>query len=310
MIDYGPFHEGELEAQRLAGESAAAARNAPMIGDRIMSGALGFLRNQSMAIIGSRASGGQLWSSMVFGRPGFLDPAADRRTLMIHIQSELRDAADPLWTNLQVDHQVGILVIDLGTRHRLRINGRVVSLSAEAIVVEVQQSFGNCPRYIQRREVEVLSGDAPATASQPEERGSRFDEQNLALLRRADTFFVTSAHPERGLDSSHRGGRPGFVEVLDDRTLRVPDYSGNSLFNTIGNLLVDPKAGIVAPDFERHAVLQMTGNVEVVWGKSGRDADDTGRSWLFHLDELRQSKIPAAIHTHFVDYSPYNPLHR
>jgi predicted pyridoxine 5'-phosphate oxidase superfamily flavin-nucleotide-binding protein len=310
MKNQEPFHEGELEAQRLAGEAEEAARNAPMIGDRIMAGALGFVREQTMAVIGSRAAGGWLWSSIVFGLPGFLQPAADRRSLTIQVQPELRDARDPLWANLEIDRQVGILVIDLATRRRLRINGRLGGFADNIMHIDVEESFANCPKYIQRREIEVISGNATEEVSHGAELANQLDAGDVALLRQADTSFVTSAHPERGLDSSHRGGHPGFIEVINSRTLRIPDYAGNSMFNTIGNLLVDPRAGLVAPDFERHKVLQMTGEVEVVWAKAHDQVDDTGRSWIFHLHELRRSWIPVAVQNHFVEYSPYNPARR
>ena len=80
-----------------------------MIGNRIMSGAVQFIREQPMAVIGSRDANGRLWSSILFGRPGFLDPAPDRRSLQIHIDAELQDPHDPLWNNINGNRQVGIL---------------------------------------------------------------------------------------------------------------------------------------------------------------------------------------------------------
>jgi hypothetical protein len=285
-----------------------AAGNAPMVGDRIMSGALRFIREQPMAVTGSRDAQGRLWASMIFGRPGFLDPDPGRKALTIHVQPELRDEHDPLWTNIKYDPGIGLLVIDLGTRRRLRINGHLSSSEGETLRVEVEESFANCPKYIQRRDVQVSSLPADTESPGAERRDSKFGPQEEELLRRADTFFVASAHPERGLDASHRGGNPGFVEIMDETTLRIPDYAGNSMFNTIGNFLVDPRAGLVVPDFKRCKLIQMTGRVNVQWKEPAND--DTGRSWIFHLDELRRRSMPAALHTHFIDYSPYNPPSR
>jgi predicted pyridoxine 5'-phosphate oxidase superfamily flavin-nucleotide-binding protein len=310
MSAQGPFHEGELEAQRRAGEAAEAERNSPMIGNRIMAGALGFVRQQPMAVIGSRDAEGRLWSSLLLGAPGFLDPSADRRALRVGIDPSLRDGDDPLWQNLETSRQVGILVIEPATRRRLRINGHVRLLTPEALMVEVEESFANCPKYIQRREIEVSAIKPDGNSRGPIGRSDRLRPEDAELVSRADTFFVTSGHPTRGLDISHRGGNPGFVELVDEKALSVPDYPGNSMFNTIGNFLIDPHAGLVFPDFEYHRVLQLTGKVEVLWEQPDGSDGDTGRSWRFHVAELRRAQIPIAVRSHFVDYSPFNPATR
>ena len=310
MIDQGPFHEGELEAQQRAGESLTAAANSPMIGNRIMSGAVQFIREQSMVVIGSRDTNGRLWSSMLFGRPGFLDPAPDRRSLQIHLDAELQDHHDPLWNNINGNRQVGILVIELATRRRLRINGRLTAATDSLLTIQVEESFANCPKYIQRRAIRLGPASTQDPPAEGEQTSDRLQSQQRELIECADTVFVTSAHPTRGLDTSHRGGNPGFVEILDDKTLRIPDYPGNSMFNTIGNLLVDSRAGLLFPDFEGHALLQATGNAEVLWAEPTKRDGDTGRSWIFHIDELRRAPMRAELQAHFIDYSPFNPASR
>ncbi len=306
MSDQGPFHAGELEAQRRAGELLTAAANSPMIGNRIMSGAIPFLREQQMAVIGSRDANGRLWSSMLFGPRGFLDPAADRRSIAIHIANELKDSEDPLWKNITSSPQVGMLVIELSTRRRMRINGRLTSATDGLITVGVEESFVNCPKYIQRRILQFEPGPAQNPPVGGREIFDTLQGAQRKLVEWVDTFFVTSAHPTRGLDTSHRGGNPGFVEVVNDKTLRIPDYPGNSMFNTIGNLLVDPRAGLLFSDFGGNA-LQATGSAEVLWAKPTERDGDTGRSWLFHIEQLRQSAMQPALRTHFLDYSPFNP---
>jgi len=308
MNDRGPFHEGELEAQQRSGESLTAAANSPMIGKRIMSGAVQFVRQQPMVVTGSRDANGRLWSSMLFGRPGFLDPAPDRESLQIHIDAELQDPNDPLWNNINGNRQVGILVIELATRRRLRINGRLITATDGLLTIQVEESFANCPKYIQRRTIQFESGMTERQATGEEQTSNRLRTAQRNIIACADTLFVTSAHPTRGLDTTHRGGNPGFIEVIDDKTLRIPDYQGNSMFNTIGNLLVDPQAGLLFPDFEGHSILQATGTAEVVWAKPTDRDGDTGRSWLFHVDEIRQAPMQAALQTHFIDYSPFNPV--
>ena len=135
------------------------------------------------------------------------------------------------------------------------------------------------------------------------------DPDRTALVRRADTFFVATAHPSRGTDASHRGGNRGFVKVLDESTLRVPDYRGNSMFNTLGNLALNPHAGLVFPDFENRRLLQLTGTAEILWNQADTagESGGTGRFWDFHLEHWLETRLPNSIATEFLDYSPYNP---
>ena len=91
------------------------------------------------------------------------------------------------------------------------------------------------------------------------------------LVHRADTFFIATA--SEGVDVSHRGGKPGFVRVAerDGRTvLTFPDFSGNFYFNTLGNLLLDPRAGMVFVDWgigpeQVVDLLSLTGEADTLW---------------------------------------------
>lgn len=304
------FHEGEIFAQRQAHEEEQAAGNSPMIGSRIMGGAIPFIRQQSMLVAGSIDPTGRIWASILFGKPGFLDPSPDAKTLRVHLDQSIRQRNDPLWENWKNDPRAGLMVIDLGTRRRLRING-TVKLEANTLSVQVDESFPNCPKYIQRRNVSLLRdlSNAPDPAVQFRRAGYALGDEQTALIRRADTFFVASAHPTRGADVSHRGGSPGFAVVLDPSTLRIPDYVGNSLFNTLGNLAVNPNAGMVFPDFENHRILQLTGTANILW-----DQDDpkeltggTHRFWDFHVEYWLETKLTDQIAASFIDYSRFNP---
>jgi hypothetical protein len=135
------------------------------------------------------------------------------------------------------------------------------------------------------------------------------DSERTSLIRRADTFFVATAHATRGADASHRGGNPGFVKVLDQSTLRIPDYQGNSMFNTLGNLAVHPNAGLVFPDFENRRILQLTGRAEVLWDQAdaANESGGTKRFWQFHTESWLETPLPASMGWEFLDYSPYNP---
>ena len=302
-----PFHEGELAVQQRAGVATEAGRNGRMLADSIITGALKFFAEQPMVILGSVDDRQDVWASLLFGRPGFMT-APDENTVEFDLTSAGVNELDPLWANIENSGRVGVLVMELATRRRLRVNGEIARPSTDRMTLSVAESFPNCPKYIQRREVRFDEVRRPAARSKAIE-GSSLGADQSALIQAADTFFVASSHYERGVDVSHRGGPPGFVEVMDEQTLRIPDYIGNSMFQTLGNLSVNPRAGLVLIDFDRGAALQLTGRAEILWdqddvkGKTG----GTKRFWNFKIDRWLASDVPAALRWEFVDYSPNNP---
>ncbi|MGA2419272.1 MAG: pyridoxamine 5'-phosphate oxidase family protein [Candidatus Acidiferrum sp.] len=308
MNETTPFHEGELQAQRLAGEAAEGQSNGAMIGDKLMLGALDFIRAQKMAIVSSRGAHGRRWASILLGTAGFMEPD-DRQTLKITVDAAKNDLEDVLWENLRSDDRVGVLIIQLYTRQRLRVNGRG-HFAGGQLTVNVEESFGNCPKYITRREFEIV----PMTRVSPfgkraASQGRNLGKSQTALLQATDVLFLATGHPERGADAAHRGGNPGFVEVLDGNILRIPDYSGNSLFNTLGNLLVDAHCGVLVPDFRNGTMLQLTGTAKVSWLDKDpqQRTGGTGRFVEFHIDEWRERPLAAKATTAPPELSPYNP---
>jgi predicted pyridoxine 5'-phosphate oxidase superfamily flavin-nucleotide-binding protein len=190
------------------------------------------------------------------------------------------------------------------TRRRLRLNGRFERDREGRIVVHADEVYSNCPKYIQRRE-----GEREAVARPPAEarRTSALDDAQRAWIRRADTFFVASHHPEAGADASHRGGMPGFVEVHGNR-LTWPDYAGNAMFNTLGNIAANPRAGIVVPDFDAGAALQLTGRAAIVWDpERARSFPGAQRLVELLVEEVVETRgaIPLALRLR--EYSPVNP---
>ena len=307
MSDTTPFHEGELQAQKLAGEVAEGESNGAMIGDKLMMGVLNFIRAQRVAIVSSRDARGRRWASILLGDVGFMEPQ-DRKTLRISVDPAENDLNDALWENLRGDEHLGILIIQLHNRQRLRVNGRGYYADG-VLTVSVEESYVNCPKYITRRDFAVV----PLAAGSKQKRGSMWGRKlgtpQIALLRATDVLFLATGHPDRGADASHRGGNPGFVEVLDANTLRIPDYSGNSLFNTLGNLLVDPHYGMLVPDFRNRRMLQLTGTAKVNWSEKDPQhcTGGTGRFVEFHIDEWREGPLAAKATEATLEYSPYNP---
>ena len=162
---------------------------------------------------------------------------------------------------------IGILGIELATRRRNRVNGRVASNGSDAITFRVDQAFGNCPQYIHEREWRRVDEKPSAMPK----RGNKLTPSQREWIETSDTFFIASGFrgegesPTFGMDASHRGGERGFVRALDDTRLRFPDYAGNNHYNTIGNLVLDPRVGFLFIDFETGSLLQLTGVASIDW---------------------------------------------
>jgi len=302
-----PFHEGELQVQERANELEEGTRNGRVVADSIMKGALKFVAQQPMVVLGSVDDEQNIWASVLFGPSGFVTSPGERR-----VEFDLARAAvnehDPFWKNIQHRPRVGALFLELATRRRLRINCAVDRPTSDRLTLDVAECYPNCPKYIQRRGIrfEAVQQSEPVPAAID---GHLLTREQRALIQASDTFFVASAHPQRGVDASHRGGPPGFVEVVDEQTLCIPDYVGNSMFNTLGNFMVNPRAGLVFLDFERNRMLQLTGRSEILWDRedaSGRTGG-TQRFWVFKVDRWRESGTHAGLRWEFLDYSPHNP---
>ncbi|QDE37748.1 pyridoxamine 5'-phosphate oxidase [Luteibacter pinisoli] len=305
MREHRQFHDGERAVQRRAGEEAIADHRIGLIHDSVIGGARPFIAAQFMVALGSVDPAGRVWASILFGKPGFAH-TQDGSVIEIDIPASRRDVDDPLWGNIQANKPLGILFIELGSRRRYRVNGLVSRLDDERIWISVREAFPNCPKYIQRRHLRSL--DAPDGISQSV-TGSTLCGTVEDIVRSADTFFLASHHVADGADVSHRGGDRGFIHVVDKGTLRFPDYPGNSLYNTLGNLQVDPRAGICIPDFVNGRLLQLTGTASLEWDQidPGDESGGTRRFVTFTVGGwiLRDAMPKAA--WEYGDSSPFNP---
>lgn len=303
-----PYHEGELLVQQQLGEALQAAQNGRIIADSIPKGALTFIEQQPMVILGSVDAQQNIWASVLFGHPGFVQPV-DSQTIKFDLKQAFGHPSDPFWANSQPDNLIGMLVIELASRRRLRANGTVSQTTSEQLCLHVLEFYPNCPKYIQRRHLS-LNISEKASRQIFEARSGRFlTSEQQRWIESADTLFVASAHPTRGVDASHRGGNPGFVQILNDRTLRIPDYLGNSIFNTLGNLVVNPQAGLIFLDFDQSCTLQLIGRTTIWWNlvNSKQPTGGTCRFWDFEIEQWLETDLPKLFHWEFFDYSPHNP---
>jgi uncharacterized protein len=291
-----PFHVDELEAQARAGKVAKGAGIRNFMPDQHRH----FFELLPYLFVATADADGWPLATMLIGRPGFVH-APDPVTLRVDSTPEPGDPAAAAITRGQ---EIGILGLDLTTRRRNRANGQVADLDATGFTVAVRQSFGNCAKYIQRR----AAHQAPPAPTRIEALAC-LDTGAHTLIARADTFFVASRSRAEilrggGLDVSHRGGRPGFVRV-DGDTLTIPDFPGNRYFNTLGNLLGEPRAALLFIDFESGDLLQLQGIATLDWS-AGAAAGVEGAERLWRFDVVRgwRRHAAASLQWSFIDYSP------
>ena len=273
--------------------------NSAMISDTIMRGALPFLAQQRFVVLGTASDDGSVWASPVLGKPGFVS-STDGHQVRIDVTQALPVKRDMLWFDIRQGAHMGMLAIDLATRRRLRINGVLSRVSSNELILDVKESYSNCPKYIQRRNL-VWDDVSSTPAKFPAQAGEGMTSEVRSLFESADTLFIATDHTSRGADVSHRGGNPGFVHTVDAKTLRIPDYPGNGLFNTMGNLISNSQAGITAMDFAGGRMVQATGRALALFPESGRSIE-------FTVDRWQLLPMPAVARWQFVDASPFNPI--
>lgn len=295
------YHAGELAVQARAGVQDEAQRLAKMIGSVIQPAAQEFLKHQQFAIAATVEENGRVWASLLTGEPGFIQPLSEQ---MVRIDAT-PISGDPLRENLLFRDEIGILVIDLANRRRLRLNGKA-QVQPDGLCAYTKQVYFNCPKYIQLRHLEASVTEAYEVNGI--QRSKTLTEEQQRWIAQADTFFIASFHPEGGADASHRGGNPGFVRVVNAKELVFPDYSGNNMFQTLGNISVHPHTGLLFIDFETGSTLQLTGKASVVWDAE-RIAEFSGAQRLvtFQMDEVIAIAGTSPLRWRFVEYSPFNP---
>jgi len=290
------WHEGELQVQERAGVRREAEFLSGMYKSEVPGAMAAFLSQQQFAVLSTRDGDGGAWASLVAGSPGMIQVTAPDSIALIaaDIQTEL-----PL-SHITADPKVGLIAIDFSRRIRVRVNGEARNLPEGNVQVKIAQLYGNCSQYIQKR---CVDGTAPVTAPQLT-AGGQLSEAQQDFIRRADTFFLASRHPELGADASHRGGKPGFVTASATR-ISFPDYPGNNMFNTLGNITVNPAVGLLFVDFESGRTLQVSGRATVDWDRERASHLDLAQRIVdVDVEAVRDTEHATGLHYRFIGYSP------
>lgn len=286
-----PWHEGELTLQRTVG----AVDMMVGVGERQLSRTWmpdqhrEFYHQLPFVVLGAVDRQGDVWATLRTGEPGFMRSPTPQ-ILHIDLQPQPNDPAE---AGMKAGDAIGMLGIELHTRRRNRMNGNVLRERSEGIEIEVTQAYGNCPRYINLRQYGFVDDVADTLLEL-----TLADSQVQRMITGADSFYVATYVERDGhnqVDASHRGGKPGFVRMDTDGTLTIPDFSGNLFFNTLGNILLNPRAGLLFIDFQSGDLLQMSGSAEVLLDDPEIAAfQGAERLWRFKPQRIvyRQAAIP------------------
>eukprot|EP00439_Symbiodinium_sp_Y106_P090043 s1_g2579.t1 len=303
-----PFHEGEQRIQERAGvRERTEMQGLRVIRDHLPDQHRDFYENLPFLLLGSVDADGRPWASLVAGPTGFIQsPSADH----IHLSTDIL-AGDPLKESLMEETHLGVLGIEPATRRRNRFNGRAAQVEHDGFSIRVDQSFGNCPKFIQTRDVTYLEprNDAP----QPLVRQAELSDVDVVrVISSADTFFIATAYSDgnesatMGADVSHRGGKPGFVRIADKHSILFPDFVGNNHFNTLGNIEMNPQAGLLFIDFQKNGLIYMTGKAETIWeGPDLERFEGAKRLTKISPNEIIVTQNTLPLRFEFGDYSPF-----
>ncbi len=296
------FHRGEIAVQERAGVRDIAEDVGEGIADHLPPGASEFLERRQMAVLGTVDNRGNVWASVITGDPGFIE-TVDDRTLKIATH---HTSSDPLVRNLATEGHIALFAPDFVSSRRVRVNGRGV--------IKRWRNLHHDRRGV--RQLPALPAGANICrqagkrlrADQKPKRRHELSASQQQQISRADTFFIATDNPERGADVSHKGGNPGFVRVLDERRIAFPDYNGNSMFNTLGNLTVNPHAGLLFIDFDSGRTLQLTGRASIDWSPERvRTFPGAERVIDFEVEQVIDTPAGFPLVAKFRQYSRNNP---
>lgn len=268
-INQSQFHSAEISVQERLGIAGLVAQYSEgFIRAEMPEQHRKFYSELPFVVMGITDHKGYPWPIPLFGEAGFIQSPNETTLQFIGLPRLIKTLALEFITG----QKIGMLGIQLSTRRRNRVNGVIQTIGDESFSIQVEQSFGNCPKYIQKRVLTRVASSQSLQQSLDEKLTTVIDANAKALIEIADTFFIASRtktfdkDKRSGIDTSHRGGKPGFVKVEDNK-LKFPDFRGNGFFNTLGNIESDSRIGLFFPDFSTGNAVFIAGKARVLWDK-------------------------------------------
>jgi len=302
MSKHPVFHSGELHLQKKSGVNIMADKMSKMmISDSLTDQHQIFFNSLNSLYIASIDEHGKPWASILVANPGFMN-TVDKTHLNIQVNPF---SGDKLSENITHNKHLGLLGLEHHTRRRNRAAGELVRFNETGMLVKISQAFGNCPKYIQARKINILNSINKITESDTEV----FYQMNDAckkVIEQADTFYIASYQPgedKPGADISHRGGKPGFVKIINKDTLIFDDYSGNNLFMTLGNIASYPYAGLLFIDYKKNIFWQLQCQAEIIETPDNKHT----RQVRLTVNQVRKLLPELSIKWEFIDYSRFLP---
>ena len=304
------FHDGQLAVQKIAGEEEIAKQRIPMILNSLHPRSIPFIEHQVLAFLGSEDSNEEIWLSLIVGERGFIK-APSLKEIIFDKSKIVSNREDIFFKNIELKPTVGLLFHEAERRARYRAWG-VARNNGNQLSFDIRMGYPSCPKHIQREIIEVVE-DSKTTSSKYK-KGTILGKLEKEWIIKAHTFFIATQTKKGDIESSHRGGDPGFIEIQENGLLRVPDYLGNSMFSTLGNIYQNPKAALLFVDYNTGETLQLSGNAELQFDQNSKDdlykSGETGRFWTFETMKWIRTMNHHKVNTRFIDFSPFNVLNK
>ena len=302
------FHEGQLAVQRITGEEAIARRRIPMVQSSLHPRSTAFIEHQILAFPGSEDTDGNIWLSLLVGERGFIT-VPNLQEIKFDLSKIRSNREDIFFKNIKTKPTVGLLFHEAARRARYRAWG-MARQEGDQLSFDIRMGYPSCPKHIQR---EVIELPEKTKVLKPESNnGTNLGPSEKEWILKAHTFFIGTQTKKGDIEASHRGGDPGFIEILDNDIIRVPDYLGNSMFSTLGNIYENPKAALLFIDYNKGETLQLSGTAELQFDQNNEEdyykSGETGRFWTFETKQWIKTINHHDVNSELIDFSPFNEL--
>ena len=303
------YLKGQQALQKITGEEEIAKSRIPMLREELHPRSIKFIESQIFAFLGSEDVDGDIWLSLLVGERGFIH-VPSLQEIKLDLSKVLTTREDIFYKNIKTNSTVGLLFHEAIRRARYRAWAKASEVDGH-LSFAIRMGYPSCPKHIQKEEIKLPESVATKTKAR-QEKGTILGQFEKEWISKAHTFFITTQTENGDIESSHRGGDPGFIEILEDGKLRVPDYFGNSIYSTLGNIYVNPKAALLFVDYEKGETLQITGTAALQFDQNSEydlyKSGDTGRFWTFESKRWIRTINHHVVSAEFVEFSHWNVI--